>query len=195
MGEYKNNSFAARNNNSTIPEKKKVEKIISGTAKTKKKSIARKMVGAFIPEDVDDVKTYIFEDIVVPAAKDILLDAVRAFLGVNGRSGGSNNHRESYRSYYDKENKKRDYGKSRTTSRDYNDVYLNDKREAEEVLIKMDELMQMYGVVSIGDFYDLVGITGNYTDEKYGWTDIRSASIIRTYDGYKIKLPRALPID
>ena len=62
--------------------------------------------------------------------------------------------------------------------------------------MKMDELIYLYGVVSIRDFYDLVGKTGDYTDEKYGWTDIRSASIIRTYDNrYKIKLPRVLPID
>ena len=104
--------------------------------------------------------------------------------------------REPYGSYYDKENKKRDYGKTRTSSRDYNNIFLDNRADAEEVLMKMDELIYLYGVVSIRDFYDLVGKTGDYTDEKYGWTDIRSASIIRTYDNrYKIKLPRVLPID
>jgi hypothetical protein len=41
----------------------------------------------------------------------------------------------------------------------------------------------------------LVGITGNYTDNKYGWTDIRSASVNRTRDGYALKLPKALPLN
>ena len=30
---------------------------------------------------------------------------------------------------------------------------------------------------------------------KYGWTDIRNASVIRVRDGYMIKLPKALPLN
>ena len=42
---------------------------------------------------------------------------------------------------------------------------------------------------------DLVGIKGNYTDNKYGWMNIRNAEIMRVRDGYMIKMPRAVPID
>ena len=60
----------------------------------------------------------------------------------------------------------------------------------------MDELIATYGVVRVADFYELVGVTGNYTDNKYGWTDIRNASVVRARDGgYIIKLPKAFPID
>ena len=56
--------------------------------------------------------------------------------------------------------------------------------------------MEAYGLVRVADFYDLVGVTGNYTDNKYGWTNIRSAEIVRLRDGgYVIKLPRAMQID
>ena len=60
---------------------------------------------------------------------------------------------------------------------------------------RMDEIVGTYGTVSVADLYDLVGITGAYTDNKYGWTDIRSASVVRVRDGYMIKLPRALPLN
>ena len=60
---------------------------------------------------------------------------------------------------------------------------------------RMDELMDTYGLVRVADLYDLVGITGNYTDNKYGWTNIRNAEIVRVRDGYMIKMPRAVPID
>ena len=66
---------------------------------------------------------------------------------------------------------------------------------AEDVLERMDELIATYQVVSVADFYDLVGVSGNYTDNKYGWTDIRNASVIRVRDGYMIKLPKALPLN
>ena len=67
--------------------------------------------------------------------------------------------------------------------------------DQEDVLMRMDELMETYGLVRVADLYDLVGITGNYTDNKYGWTNIRNAEIVRVRDGYMIKMPRAVPID
>lgn len=199
MGEYKPNSHKskAEQQESVLPEKK-VEKIISGSAKSKKKSGLHKITNVFIPEDVDDVKSYILEDIVVPAVKDIILDAVRAFLGVNGHSGGKSStaSKVSYRSYYDKTNDRRDSRTTRTKAGyDYDDIILENRGEAEDVLSRMDELISTYGLVSVADLYDLVGITGNYTDNKYGWTDIRSASVIRVRDGYAIKLPKALPLN
>ena len=41
----------------------------------------------------------------------------------------------------------------------------------------------------------LVGINGSYTDNKYGWTHLRSADVQRVRDGYLLKLPKALPFD
>ena len=75
------------------------------------------------------------------------------------------------------------------------DVILDNRGEAEEVLSRMDELIDTYGIVSVADFYDLVGITGKYTDNNYGWTDIHSAKVVSVRDGYLIKLPRALPVN
>lgn len=34
-------------------------------------------------------------------------------------------------------------------------------------------------------------ISCNYTDNKYGWTDLSSAQVERVRDGYVIRLPRA----
>lgn len=49
--------------------------------------------------------------------------------------------------------------------------------------------------MSVADLYDLVGINGNYTDNKYGWFNIRTASVVRVRDGYMIKLPKAVPLN
>lgn len=54
----------------------------------------------------------------------------------------------------------------------------------------MDELIEIYGMVSVADLYDLVGITGNYTDNKYGWTNIRNAEPVHVRDGYMLRLPK-----
>lgn len=197
MDEYKSNSHKSRQNqNDDIPEKK-VEKVVSGSVKSKKKNGLQKITNVFVPEDVDDVKSYIFEDIVVPAVKDIILDAVRAFLGVNGTSRGrsSTSSKISYRKYYD-DRDRRDSALTRTrTGYDYDDIILETRGEAEDVLERMEELIDMYQLVSVADFYDLVGVSGNYTDNKYGWTNVRNASVVRVRDGYMIKLPKALPLN
>ena len=101
----------------------------------------------------------------------------------------------AYRSYYDKDNRREHSVTRSRIGYDYDDIILDNRGEAEEVLSRMDELIDTYGLVSVADFYDLVGVTGNYTDNKYGWTDIRSASVIHVRDGYRIKLPKALPIN
>lgn len=200
--DYKSNSHKSKelleNKKEETPDKK-VEKVIKGAAKVKKKGGFSKFAGMFLPEDVEDVKSYIFEDIVVPAVKDIILDVVRGFLGLG--SGGSSRRsttasKVSYRRYYD-DARRRDYEPDRRarSGYDYDDVILDNRGEAEEVLSRMDELISVYGIISVADLYDLVGITGNYTDNKYGWTDIRSASIVRVRDGYLIKMPKALPLN
>lgn len=197
MGEYASNSHKSKEKrNEKIPEKK-VEKIVSGSVKAKKKSGLQKITNIFVPEDVDNVKSYIVEDIVVPAVKDIILDAVRAFLGVNGKSGNrsSTASKVSYRKYYD-DNRREYNSPTRTrTGYEYDDIILDNRGEAEDVLSRMDELVATYGMVCVADLYDLVGINGNYTDNKYGWTDIRSATVVHVRDGYMIKLPKALPLD
>lgn len=197
MEEYKSNSHKSREKQKEAIPEKKVEKIITGSARSQKKSSIQKITNVFIPEDVENVKSYIFEDIVVPAVKDIILDAVRAFLGVNNRSGskGSSAAKVSYRKYYE-ENNRRDYSESRVrTMYDYDNVVVESRGEAENVLAMMDELISEYKIVSVADLYDLVGIDGSYTDNRYGWTNIRTASVVRVRDGYMIKLPKPQPLD
>ena len=55
--------------------------------------------------------------------------------------------------------------------------------------------MDEYRLVTVSDFYDLVGESGEYTDAKYGWQNIRNARVVRGRQGYYIELPKPIPID
>lgn len=199
MEEYKPNSHKSKENRREPLSEKKVEKVITGSARAKKKNGIEKLAKVFIPEDVQDVKSYILIDVLIPMVKDAALDIIKTlFYGEAGRGKrNSAASKVSYRSYYEKENdRRRDYGSSVTrTGYNYDDIILDSRGEAEDVLSRMDELIDAYGLVSVADLYDLVGIPGNYTDNKYGWTDIRSASVVRAREGYLIKLPKALPLN
>lgn len=198
MEEYKSNSHKSKE----VQAEKRIEKVISGSAKTKKKNEIQKLADVFISEDVNNVKSYILMDVLVPAIKkaisDIITNGIDMILyGGNGQTKkNSTASKVSYRSFYEKPNDRRNYGDSSIrTGYSYDNIILDNRGEAEDVLLRMDELISTYGLVSVADFYDLVGVTGNYTDNKYGWTDIRNASVVRVRDGYMIKLPKALPLN
>ena len=205
VADYKPNShrFKEEQKNAPTEERRRVEKVVSGTVKTKKKSEISKFADVFISEDIHNVKSYILMDVLVPAAKkairDIVTDGIEMILyGSTGRSGKSSGaSKVSYKSYYDRDRRDDDRrsDNSRTrTGYSYDDIVLESRGEAEEVLTRMDELIETYGTVSVADLYDLVGKTCNYTDNKYGWTNIRNAEPIRVRDGYLLKLPKALPL-
>ena len=204
MDDYKPNSnrYKEEQKNKAQAPEKRVEKVVKGTAITRKKSGIRKFADEFIAEDAKNIKSYVLGEVLIPAVKkaisDIVTTGIDMILYGGSRPGGkrSTADRVSYRNYYDRDT--RPAGGTRTAMNSgysYDDIVLATRGEAEEVLERMDELMQAYGLVRVADLYDLVGVTGQYTDNKYGWTSIRNAEVVRVRDGYLIKMPRAVPID
>jgi hypothetical protein len=196
---YEPNSHKYKEEQNKQPEtEKKVEKVITGTAKPRKKTELRKLADVFISDDVHNVKSYILMDVLIPSVKKATSDIVRNGIDMILYGGSSSPNKSSspsskisYKSFYDsKSYDNRDSYKARS-GYDFSDIILDNRGEAEDVISRMDELVSTYGQVTVADFYDLVGITGNYTDNRYGWTNIRSASVERVRDGYLIKLPKA----
>lgn len=198
------NSHKSRNEKKELSDsaEKRAEKVIKGKAKIKKNDM-RKLTNVFISEDISNVKSYILMDVIVPAVKKAIYDLVVGTLDMSlygGRNKGGKRPISDKVSYIDygsasRYSDNRSYGKTRTTSGySYDDIIVDSRGEAETVLSRMDELMETYGIVRVADLYDLVGVTGQYTDNNYGWTNIRNAEVVRVRDGYKIKMPRALPL-
>ena len=181
-------------------DRKKLEKVVKGTVKTRKKSSIRKFADDFIAEDAKNIKSYVVLDVLIPALKKAVSDIVTNGIDMilYGESGSnkkrSNASYVSYRDYSDRRDDR--YRDNRTrTGYGYDDLILDTRGEAEEVLSRMDELIETYGVATVADLYDLVGKSCNYTDNKYGWTNIRNSEAVRVRDGYLLKLPKALPIN
>lgn len=82
MAEYPNNSYNAREKKpeGSGPPDKKLEKVVSGGTKTRKKSEVKKFANIFVPEDVENVKSYILIDVIVPGIKNAIADAVSIML-------------------------------------------------------------------------------------------------------------------
>jgi hypothetical protein len=196
--EYKSNSHRSKEQAHEPMEDKKIEKVVTGTVKQRKKTGLSRAASTFMPGDVDSVKSYILMDVLVPSIKraisDIVCNGINMLLGEPTRGKGSNSigAKVSYRQYYRDPDERRDYARPRAQAQySYDDIIFDNRGDAEEVLYRMEELLERFEVVSVADLFDMAGISCNYTDNKYGWTDLRSAHVERVRDGYIINLPRA----
>lgn len=205
MEEYRPNSHRSKENakEAAGPPDKKVEKVISGSAKPKKKGEMQKFADVFISEDVGNVKSYILMEVLVPAIKkaisDIVTNGIDMILyGETGRTRkASSGTKVSYGKFYDREpDRRRERSVSSRGGYDYDDIVFETRGDAESVLDAMNDIISQYGVVSVGDLYDLADVsTDNYAVNKYGWTDISGCKPVRVRDGYILKLPKALPLN
>ena len=115
--------------------------------------------------------------------------------GIKHKGGGSgSNNRFSYQTCFNKPNNQRPVVNQPRVRYSFEDVVLDSRSDAEEILYRMDEILATYGMVRVADLYEFAGISSNFTDNDYGWYDIRTAEIVRVRDGYIIKMPRAVPL-
>ena len=79
MAEYPNNSHSARKRSDAAAAgktEKKLNKVVTGAAKTKKKSEARRFLSIFAPDDAENVKSSILSDVIVPGVKAAIADVI-----------------------------------------------------------------------------------------------------------------------
>lgn len=209
MTEYQSNSHKSKamqkaEVNDTSVERKVQKVVTSGQAKTRVNN-GRKLMDMFISEDAANIKTYIVMDVLVPSIKkaisDIVTDGVSMLLF--GGKGSRNNDRiaagapkVSYRNYYDDGRDRRD-GYSARVRFDYADISFPSRGAAESALSQMIEILDRYPFVTVADLYEMAGLEREcpHTANKYGWTKLNTADVVRVSDGYVIKLPKAMPID
>lgn len=179
------------------PEKR-TEKVVSGTVTRKQQSGLSKAGKLLMPGDAGGLKNYILMDVLVPSIKraisDIVCNGINMLLGEPARSKDrSPGGRVSYRQYY--EDRRDDRPKPRTHAvYDYDDLVFDNRGDAEEVLFRMEELVDRFQTVSVADLFDMAGVTCEYTANKYGWTDLHGAYVDRVRDGYVIRLPKAMSL-
>ncbi len=198
MKQYQSNSDKERQEASKQSDKK-VEAVIGGTAKTRKKGELQKFANEIVPGNFNTIKSDILMNIIVPSLKKAISDIVKVGIDMilyDGKQTQSS--KVSYRNYYDRDNDRVRAGSAtnRRNNLDYDDILFESRGDAETVLDAMNDIISQYGVVTISDLYDLARVPNdNFTLNRYGWSSISGACAIRVRDGYILKLPRAIPIN
>lgn len=176
-------------------EERRLDKVVTGEVKVKKRSKGRKLVDLFFNEDWGDIRDYVIFEKAIPDVKNVILDIMEMifFGSAKRRTARRDGTYVSYNSYSSGRRVER---KPQRTVYSFDDIIIDSRGEAEQILDILSEMIDRYGEATVAEFYDLVGITRNgYTDRSYGWKDLRGANIRHTRDGYLFEMPRVVELD
>lgn len=190
----------------TGEKKEKVGSVITNGATRRKKPLTKRLTETFVGGDIKSVTEYVIMSVLVPAAKDMISDAfsqgVERMLFGDSSRGSRRSSRPSGTSGYVSYNRmgpsqSRGGGLNefarrpeRRSSYDFDDIILATRAEADEVIERMFDLINQYEQVTVADLLELVDISSNHVDHKWGWNNLTGASVAKTRDGYLLDLPR-----
>lgn len=210
------NSRSQSQRNRPRLEPEKPERIVEGKVITRKRPWQKKMVEVFFPERIDDVGEYILWEVLIPAIRDSMWEVassgVDRFFGAGsdrqtrsrrpstrGNRGGYSSHTNYNRMSEEPRTNLPHRGRMSREARikhDFDEIILESRAEAEEVIDNMFDWVEKYNAITVAHLYEMIGETGDYTDDKWGWTDIRGAGITRVRGGgYLLDLPKPEPLD
>lgn len=193
-------------------DKKEVTQITKGKVTLRKKPLHKKFMEAFRPEDNKGFVEYTLLEVLVPAFQDGIVDAGQeAIANMFGRShrghgrGGRSGRGSGYTSY-------NRMGSAKARSRDDDDrrssrrgsldsaelpeIILDSRVEADHILDTMIELISAYDVATVRDLKSMIGERHEFTDEDWGWSDLRGARVHHLgRHGYLLDLPRPEALD
>ncbi len=207
MDEYPSNSHGESpyTKREVVPSEKKIEQVTVNQVSKRKRPLGKRFVESFTGgDDARTVIGYVVLEVIVPATKDAIADAVsqfveRSLFGEARSASRRTGTRPGYTNYsrYSQTGRReepREISRTARARHDFEEVVIATRPEADQVLSKMLEVIERYNVLSVADFYDLVGITASHTDNKWGWEDLRGVGIVRVRDGYLLDLPKPDPL-
>jgi hypothetical protein len=187
---------------------KDITPVVSSGAVRRKKSLRKQFTETFVAGDAKTAVRYVAFDVLLPAAKDMVVDSftqgIEKLIFGDSRRRGSTPPQAGptgYVSYNRYAMGGRSSGPSRAISRqararhNFDEIVLDDRVEAEEVIDKLFELVSRYESATVADLYELVGLGSTHTDHKWGWTDLHGSGVSRIRGGYLLDLPEPEPLD
>lgn len=196
--------FPGNSYNSIATKKPAPVKALEQVAKGRE-VVKKKKLGDFLfASDIKSVFGYIFEDILIPAAKDMLSDLVGGAVNMmlfgdhKGRRSESRDDRSrNYTDYSRYSGRKRDDENDRRPVRGkptdaLKEIAFDYRDDAKRVLARLRDQIEDYDdhYATVNDYYQFAGSSSDYTKRKFGWYNLDDVEIVRTRDGFVVDLPK-----
>lgn len=204
--DYASNSHKDKDPKKPEPPEKKLEKVVTGEVVQKPKSLGKKIKSIFFGGEFKSASRYILGDVLLPAARNAVVDATtkgieRMVYGESPRRPTTPGYRTQYQ--YNSPVRRQTPSPSvmipgqppyrgpgsRINRREANDIILATREEAELVLERLTDVVDQYGVASLADLYELLGLPSAHVDHKWGWTYLTNATVRQLREGYMLELP------
>jgi hypothetical protein len=194
-------------------EPKKIEQVVQGDVV--KPSFFRRLRDTFIANRADTVGEFVIWDIFIPALKNTIADSGKSFIDnmfydrrtgvmpssivgtmVNQSIGQyQNQQRTNYNSMGNQIPSGPSISRQGRAMHDFKEIGIPTRVQAEALIAQLLWHIENYNAVTVSDFYQMCGITPDYTDDKFGWTDISGTGILMRGSKYVIDLPRPIQLD
>lgn len=195
------------------PKREKLESVVKkGQVIQKKPNVFKRTARSMVADDVQNVGDFVVTDILVPALRNLLYDVIvggagRTIFGnaqarrpgVNpGLFGTAQNLKTAYHNVSSGGGQaapaQAGLTKQAQARFDFSEVSLTDHSEALYIIELLKQRTADYGVASVADFYDLLGHTGAFTDQNWGWHDLSMAKVHQNRAGFVLDLPQPIPL-
>lgn len=203
MQDFPSNSKKAK---ATEAPRETLKPVTSAEAVRRKKGLGRKFKTAFFSGNARDAGEYMVTDVVVPAIRDLIYDAMQSGIDrliygerTTGRprprstssvATGHVNYAGMSTSAPTQQAPQRTLSRSARARHNFADLVIPSLQEANEVLDRMFDVLSRDGWVTVADLYALTDIRPDHTDVKFGWTNLRGARAVRMKDGnFLLDLP------
>lgn len=199
---YPSNSIKSRETTAAKKEKPEIVPVVEeGDAKVLEPNFGRKIFNAFFPDATNKpIGSFVLFDLFIPA--------LRNFVGGIMISGGKNitngyggevlgSGRKSYDSYY---NGRVSYMSNNKQKRskvyDCEHVWYSSLQKAQDVIDRMNTILQEYPVVSVADMKELSKLSQEIMPGDYhlGWSDIHDVKWYSDHGGYTVVFPPTIEL-
>jgi hypothetical protein len=204
---YQGNSKVAQENAAVSvsePERVPAKKIEGVTVVKTKKPLGSRIKESFGGQDLRTVGKVLAVTVLLPSAKDLMMKLIeegghRIIYGDSSRGvssssqtivgSGSRIRTTNYSAMtaspvVGSRNNGPAISQSQNPGFDFSQFVFPEQDMALEVLEKLTDAIEEFNIVSVADFYDFIGQTGNgFTDQKYGWN-------IQAFAGAEVKRAR-----
>jgi hypothetical protein len=197
-------------------ETPKIKKIVGVNVVKVKKPLGKRIAESFGGEDLRTVGKVLAVTVLLPGAKDIMMSLLeeggrRIIYGETARrsprtgflGGGETRIRQtSYgaNSRIPIGNSAREsttLGSRELRQFDFSNLLIEDAAKADEIIMEMEAAIEEFGVVTVADFFEAIGESGNgFTDRKFGWDAkaFAGAEPKRVRGGWILDIPEPLGI-
>lgn len=204
MDQFPSQSHKAR-------EPREVQPVVMNAGRIRKAPLGTRLRETFFQGNAKDVWGAMFWNVFMEGIRDNVADAFHEGVDTLLRGpGGGGGYRRASRSGISRSNPINRHSPDRAlgSTRGSEDRYSRDDRnrqntsvieidsraEAEEVLAAMTVSLDQYDFVTLAEFYQLVKISPEHTDYKFGWEDLGGSRIVHHRGSYFLDLPPVITL-